>query len=38
VLGCGERSIRFRPPLTITADQLHDGIARLERVLTAVTA
>lgn len=37
VLGCGERSIRFRPPLTITADELHDGIARLERVLTALT-
>ncbi len=38
VLGCGERSIRFRPPLTITAEELHDGIARLERVLTALTA
>ncbi len=38
VLGCGVRSIRFRPPLTITVPELHDGLDRLERVIDHVTA
>jgi L-lysine 6-transaminase len=38
VLGCGVRSIRFRPPLTITVEELHDGLERLERVIDHVTA
>ncbi|MFP4312339.1 MAG: L-lysine 6-transaminase, partial [Nitriliruptoraceae bacterium] len=37
VLGCGTRSIRFRPPLTITVEELRDGVSRLERVLVALT-
>ncbi len=37
VLGCGVRSIRFRPPLTITTEELHDGLERLERVIDHVT-
>ncbi|MFP4148574.1 MAG: L-lysine 6-transaminase [Nitriliruptoraceae bacterium] len=37
VLGCGTRTIRFRPPLTITVEELRDGVARLERVLVALT-
>lgn len=38
ILGCGVRSIRFRPPLTITVEELHDGLERLERVIDHVTA
>jgi L-lysine 6-transaminase len=38
VLGCGVRSIRFRPPLTIAVEELHDGLERLERVSEHVTA
>ncbi|MEX2548849.1 MAG: aminotransferase class III-fold pyridoxal phosphate-dependent enzyme, partial [Nitriliruptoraceae bacterium] len=37
VLGCGTRSLRFRPPLTVTADELVDGLARVERAIRAVT-
>ncbi|OZC03475.1 L-lysine 6-transaminase [Rubricoccus marinus] len=36
VLGCGERSIRFRPALTIDRDGLDEGLAILERSLTDV--
>jgi L-lysine 6-transaminase len=34
VLTCGERSIRFRPTLSVTDDELGIGIAALDRVLT----
>jgi len=37
VLGCGTRSIRLRPSLTVTEEDLADGLARLERAVTAVT-
>lgn len=33
ILGCGERTIRFRPPLTITREQIDEGIALLRRAL-----
>ncbi len=33
VLPCGGRSIRFRPPLQITEDELDIGLAALDRVL-----
>ena len=36
VLGCGTRSIRFRPTLTVTEEELADGLGRLERAVTAV--
>ena len=36
VLGCGERSIRFRPALIIDASGLDEGLAILERALTDV--
>jgi L-lysine 6-transaminase len=36
LLGCGTDSIRFRPALTVTAEQLDDGVAALDRVLTAL--
>jgi L-lysine 6-transaminase len=37
VLGCGLRSIRFRPPLTISNEELLDGVRRIERVIDHVT-
>ncbi len=36
VLGCGERSIRFRSPLTITEAEIDAGVACLRRALQAV--
>jgi L-lysine 6-transaminase len=33
LLGCGTHSVRFRPALTITEDELDEGIAALDRVL-----
>ena len=37
LLGCGTRSIRFRTPLTITADEVDEGIACLRRAIDTVT-
>jgi L-lysine 6-transaminase len=37
LLGSGPTSIRFRPSLTITADELDEGLAALGRVLESVT-
>lgn len=34
ILGCGERSIRFRPPLNITEDELDKGLNIIKKVLT----
>jgi len=36
ILGCGERSIRFRTPLTITEDEVDEGIDCLRRALETV--
>ncbi|MFF0817485.1 L-lysine 6-transaminase [Rhodococcus sp. NPDC003318] len=33
-LGTGDRGIRFRPPLTVTASELSTAVAALDRVLT----
>ncbi len=33
MLGCGTRSIRFRPALTVTEDELRSAVAALDRVL-----
>jgi L-lysine 6-transaminase len=33
LLGCGERTLRFRPSLTITEDDLDRGLEALDRVL-----
>ena len=38
LLGCGTRSVRFRPALTVTDTDLEDGVAALDRVLTRLTA
>jgi len=36
VLGCGTRTLRFRPTLTVTEDDLARGIASLDRVLAGL--
>lgn len=36
VLACGSRSIRFRPSLTVSAEIIADGVARLERAIVEV--
>ncbi|WAX58214.1 L-lysine 6-transaminase [Jatrophihabitans cynanchi] len=36
VLGCGEAALRFRPALTISTDELDQGLAALDRVLGAL--
>jgi len=33
LLGCGQRSIRFRPPLNITKDELEEGLEIIRKVL-----
>ena len=38
LLGCGSRSIRFRPALTVTVADLQVGVAALDRVLTRLSA
>jgi L-lysine 6-transaminase len=35
-LGCGPRSIRFRPALTVTADELRTAVAAFDRTLSAL--
>jgi L-lysine 6-transaminase len=34
ILGCGEKTLRFRPPLNITAEQIDEGINILDRSLS----
>ena len=34
MLGCGARSLRFRPALAVTEGELAEGVAALDRVLT----
>lgn len=36
VLGCGNRSIRFRPPLTITTDEVDEGLRLLTKAINDV--
>jgi L-lysine 6-transaminase len=36
LLGCGTRSIRFRPALTVEVDDLAAGVAAVDRVLTTL--
>jgi L-lysine 6-transaminase len=35
-LGCGTRSVRFRPAMTVTEAELAQGVAALDRVLTGL--
>jgi L-lysine 6-transaminase len=34
ILGCGEKSIRFRPPLNITENEIDKGLTIIRKVLT----
>ena len=34
LLGCGSRSVRFRPALTVTPEELAEGVAALDRTLS----
>lgn len=34
ILGCGEKSIRFRPPLNITQEELNEGLIIIKKVLS----
>ena len=34
ILGCGQRSVRFRPPVNITADEIDTGIGILDKVIS----
>jgi L-lysine 6-transaminase len=36
VLGCGASSLRFRPALTVSADELDRGLAAIDRVLSSL--
>lgn len=36
LLGCGPRTVRFRPTLTVTEDELDRGLAALERTLCSI--
>jgi L-lysine 6-transaminase len=38
LLGCGSRSVRFRPALTVTEADLTAGVAAVDRVLTRLEA
>lgn len=38
LLGCGTRSVRFRPALTVDPADLAEGVAALDRVLTRETS
>ncbi len=38
ILGCGTRSIRFRPMLNITEDELEEGLHVIEKVLTIISS
>ena len=33
ILGCGEKSIRFRPPLNITKEELDEGFTKIKLIL-----
>ncbi len=38
ILGCGEKSIRFRPPLNVTKDALDKGLNIIKKVLFLLTS
>lgn len=37
ILGCGERSVRFRPALTISIDDLRRGLSAIDETLSVLT-
>ncbi len=37
LIGCGDRSIRFRPPLSITKEEVHDGLSIIRKALQEIS-
>jgi L-lysine 6-transaminase len=37
ILGCGEKSIRFRPPLNVTVDEIDNGLNVIRKVLYLIS-
>ena len=37
ILGCGKKSIRFRPPLNITKDEIDEGLNVIRKVLFLIS-
>ncbi len=37
LIGCGDRSIRFRPPLNITRNEIDDGVSIIKKALREIT-
>jgi L-lysine 6-transaminase len=37
ILGCGEKSIRFRPPLNVTEDEINEGLNVIRKVLYLIS-
>jgi L-lysine 6-transaminase len=37
LLGCGPRTLRFRPTMTVTVDELDEAVAALDRTMTALS-
>ncbi|WP_337865969.1 L-lysine 6-transaminase [Ignavibacterium sp.] len=37
ILGCGEKSVRFRPPLTISKDEVNEGLQIIRKVLNFIS-
>jgi len=38
ILGCGEKTVRFRPPLNITDEELEEGLQVVEKVLKLMSS
>ncbi|MFA6541052.1 MAG: L-lysine 6-transaminase [Bacteroidota bacterium] len=38
LIGCGDRSIRFRTPLTISQNELHDGLGIIRKAVEEISA
>jgi L-lysine 6-transaminase len=38
LIGCGDRSIRFRPPLSVQKNEIDDGIAIIKKALKEISA
>jgi L-lysine 6-transaminase len=36
ILGCGEKSIRFRPPVNVTITELDEGLGILDKVFKSI--
>jgi L-lysine 6-transaminase len=37
LIGCGDRSIRFRPPLNLTKDEVNEGMTIMRKALQEIS-